>query len=212
MNPWEEIDLNDYEKHMSLASVKQLQALNEMMKAQFYRYQVSDIMILGIAGGNGLEHIDAQRIRRIYGVDINKEYLAECLHRYPALSDIFSPLCVDLLSDHIRLPHSDLIVANLLIEYIGYDRFLHAAVEVGAPYVSCIIQVNADEGFVSDSPYLHSFDGIAKVHHEIEEERLTAAMQSIGYGKIYGGEYLLPNGKKLVCADYGLIGRSERSA
>jgi hypothetical protein len=205
MNPWEEIDLTDYEKHMSLASVKQLQALNGMMKAQFYRYPVSDIMILGIAGGNGLEHIDPQKIHRVYGVDVNKEYLAECLHRYPDLSDMFSPLCADLLSNEIILPHCDLIVANLLIEYIGYDRFLHVAEEVGAPYVSCIIQVNVDEGFVSDSPYLHSFDGIAKVHHEIEEEGLTAAMQSIGYGKIFSSEYPLPNGKKLICTDYGFM-------
>ena len=32
MNPWEEISLSACEKHMSLESVKQLQALNEMMK------------------------------------------------------------------------------------------------------------------------------------------------------------------------------------
>ena len=30
MNPWEEISLSDYENHMSLDSVKQLQAMNEM--------------------------------------------------------------------------------------------------------------------------------------------------------------------------------------
>ncbi len=28
MNPWEEISLSDYENHMSLDSVKQLQAMN----------------------------------------------------------------------------------------------------------------------------------------------------------------------------------------
>ena len=33
MNPWEGISLSDYEKHMGLESVRQLQALNEMMKA-----------------------------------------------------------------------------------------------------------------------------------------------------------------------------------
>ena len=34
-NPWEEIKLDDYEKHMSLDSVKQLQTINKMMKEQF---------------------------------------------------------------------------------------------------------------------------------------------------------------------------------
>ncbi len=34
MNPWEEISLSDYENHMSLDSVKQLQAMNEMYSEQ----------------------------------------------------------------------------------------------------------------------------------------------------------------------------------
>ncbi len=50
-NPWEEISLSDYENHMKLDSVMQLQAMNEMMKGQFNAYSVTNIMILGIAGG-----------------------------------------------------------------------------------------------------------------------------------------------------------------
>ena len=34
-NPWEEISLDDYENHMSLDSVRQLQTLNALMKEQF---------------------------------------------------------------------------------------------------------------------------------------------------------------------------------
>ena len=56
-NPWEEISLSDYENHMKLGSVMQLQAMNEMMKGQFNDYPVSSVIVLGVAGGNGLEHI-----------------------------------------------------------------------------------------------------------------------------------------------------------
>lgn len=38
-NPWEEISLDDYENHMSLDSVNQLQTMNAIMKAQFEDYQ-----------------------------------------------------------------------------------------------------------------------------------------------------------------------------
>lgn len=34
INPWEKISLSDYENHMSLESVYQLQALNEIMAGQ----------------------------------------------------------------------------------------------------------------------------------------------------------------------------------
>ena len=69
MNPWKEISLSDYENHMSLESVHQLQALNQIMKEQLRIYETlrayphihvelqGRIMILGVAGGNGLEHI-----------------------------------------------------------------------------------------------------------------------------------------------------------
>ena len=53
-NPWEEISLDDYENHMKLDSVMQLQAMNEMMKGQFDSNPISSVMIFGIAGGNGL--------------------------------------------------------------------------------------------------------------------------------------------------------------
>ena len=50
-NPWEKISLNDYENHMSLDSVKQLQIVNSIMKEQFEDYPVSTAMVLGVAGG-----------------------------------------------------------------------------------------------------------------------------------------------------------------
>lgn len=84
-NPWEEIPLDDYENHMKLDSVMQLQALNEMMKGQFAAYPVSSVMIFGIAGGNGLEHIRREQFERVYGIDINTSYLQEVVRRYHAL-------------------------------------------------------------------------------------------------------------------------------
>ena len=68
-NPWEEISLNDYENHMSLDSVKQLQIMNSIMKEQFEDYPVSTTMVLGVAGGNGLEHVSRDKYRTVYGVD-----------------------------------------------------------------------------------------------------------------------------------------------
>lgn len=66
-NPWENIDIEDYENHMSLDSVFQLQTMNQMMKEQFYTYSIKSIMIMGIAGGNGLEHINKQSFDKVYG-------------------------------------------------------------------------------------------------------------------------------------------------
>lgn len=201
-NPWEEISLTDYENHMKLDSVMQLQALNEMMKSQFNTYPVSNIMILGIAGGNGLEHISKDKFERVYGVDVNSDYLKEVTRRYSDLDGILECLCINLINESDKLPKTDMIIANLLIEYIGYECFQKAIQQANPKYVSYIIQINIEDHWVSNSPYLHVFDGLEQIHHQMEEHTLEKAMLEIDYHAIKILEHMLPNGKKLVQLDF----------
>ena len=176
-NPWEEISLNDYENHMSLDSVKQLQIMNSIMKEQFEDYPVSTAMVLGVAGGNGLEHVSRDKYRTVYGVDINEDYLRIVSERYAHLSDVLKCLKIDLITDADQLPGAQLLIANLLIEYIGYDAFQRVVCKVNPEYVSCLIQINVDDKqWVSDSPYLHVFDRLDEVHHQMDEKSLLAKM------------------------------------
>ena len=201
-NPWENIPLTDYENHMKLDSVMQLQAMNEMMKDQFDSYNISSVMIFGIAGGNGLEHINNDKFEKVYGIDINSSYLQEVLLRYPDLAGTLECLCINLLEESDKLPKADMVIANLLIEYIGYECFQKAIQHVNPKYVSCIIQINVEENWVSDSPYLHVFDELEQVHHQMEAQALAESMLEIGYHKIKTLEHPLPNGKKLVQLDF----------
>lgn len=200
-NPWKTIGLSDYENHMKLDTVMQLQTLNDMMKQQLNAYPVKSVMVLGVAGGNGLEHID-KKYSAVYGVDVNPEYLREVQKRYDHLGGVLKCLCVDLTTESSELPEAELVIANLLIEYIGYKCFGEVIKQVKPEYVSCGIQINTDEGFVSDSPYLHSFDGLNNIHHQMEIGELTGCMGNIGYDRICVSEYPLPNGKKLVRVDF----------
>jgi len=202
MNPWEEISLSDYENHMSLDSVRQLQAMNEMMKVQFEAYPVKTAMVLGIAGGNGLEHVNPEKYSKVYGIDINESYLDAVKKRYSGLQGILECLRIDLTCEADKIPEADLIIANLFIEYVGYDAFKKSVLKSGVEYVSCIIQINTDNNWVSDSPYLHAFDGLDAVHHQMDENELIKVLCEIGYESVKTDEYPLPNGKKLVMLDF----------
>lgn len=201
-NPWEKIALSDYESHMKLDSVMQLQSLNQMMKGQF-AYPVNSVMILGIAGGNGLEHIGRDRFQKVYGIDINEEYLKAVRERYVNISDILELIRLNLMEETDRLPRAELLIADLLIEYIGYDCFQKAVLQACPQYVSCIIQINVDDSWVSDSPYIHAFDDLDRVHHQMEEKLLIQTLEDIGYERIAQIEKPLPNGKKFVQLDFG---------
>ena len=202
-NPWEEINLDDYEKHMSLDSVQQLQAMNAIMKKQFAAYPVDTATVLGIAGGNGLEHVSPDKFRKVYGVDINADYLRAVAQRYTQLSGLLECLQIDLINEAEKLPQAQLLIANLLIEYIGCGAFQRAILQTAPEYVFCVIQINTDEKqWVSESPYLHAFDRLDEVHHQMEEAALTAAMNETGYSLILQESCPLPNGKALVRLDY----------
>ena len=202
-NPWEDISLDDYEKHMSLNSVKQLQVMNAIMKDQFEAYPVKTAMVLGIAGGNGLEHVSTEKYDKVYGVDINKDYLNVVSERYKNLSGVLECLQIDLINDHEKLPGAQLVIANLLVEYIGYEAFQKAILQIDPEYVSCVIQINSDEkAWVSDSPYIHSFDSLDSVHCQMEENALDKAMKDIGYLKMSSQTFGLPNGKAFIRIDY----------
>ncbi|MBQ6495772.1 MAG: class I SAM-dependent methyltransferase [Firmicutes bacterium] len=202
-NPWEEIKLDDYENHMKLDSVRQLQGMNSIMKDQFEAYPVSTVMVLGVAGGNGLEHVRRDKYRIIYGVDINENYLRAVTERYQKLLDVLECLRIDLLKDPDKLPHAELVIANLLIEYIGYEAFQDAIRTIGPKYVSCVIQINTDDAeWVSDSPYIHVFDRLDEVHHQMDEQRLKTSMEEIGYVLTLRTSEALPNGKALLRMDY----------
>ncbi len=202
MHPWEKISLTDYEAHMSLDEVFQLQQLSEILCAQLSDYPVTTAAILGIAGGNGLEHVSATGLKTVYGVDINAEYLAACRERYAQLGDRLQLVRCDLSQPDACLPGAELIIANLFIEYIGRNRFTSHIANARPRYVSCVIQQNLGEQFVSQSPYTHVFDEIGALHSDIDEHALSAAMQQIGYDCVLRATIPLPNAKQFVRLDY----------
>ena len=202
-NPWEEINLEDYENHMQLDSVRQLQAMNKIMKEQFEAYSVKTAMIFGVAGGNGLEHVRKEKYQVVYGIDINEGYLKAASGRFSELSEVLRFMKIDLLTETNRLPKAELVIANLLIEYIGYQTFQKAIRHVKPEFVSCAIQINTDANhWVSDSPYIHAFDGLDSIHHQMQESELVKVMHEIGYKENLRLEEKLPNGKALIRMDF----------
>jgi hypothetical protein len=201
-NPWERVLLNDYEEHMKLDNIQQLQILNQIMKKQIKQNPIKSLAILGIAGGNGLEYIDLNSFEKVYGIDVNQNYLDVCKKRYSHLDECLTLLKMDLTDLTNRLPDIELIIGNLLIEYIGIEIFIKQLAKVTPKFVSCVVQKNVTNQFVSDSPYLESFMEISDIHNDIDKVELTKGMKSLNYMLILEEEYLLPNSKKFIRLDY----------
>lgn len=197
---WERVPLEEYEAHMGLDTVGQLQALNRLMQRQLTAYPVKTLAILGVAGGNGLEHV-GDGVERVYGLDVNEAYLEACRRRYPSLGNRLVLCRRDLSDPAAGLPQVELVVADLLVEYLGTAQF--ARLVKGVRYISCVIQRSGQADFVSPSPYARTFTEISGLHQDISEQALTDALTD--HRLLFREEVPCP-GKALVRLDYGLSG------
>ena len=178
-NPWKQLPLAVYEGHMKLDTVAQLQALDLLYAERLAAYPSGSVGIWGIAGGNGLRHIDPGRCGAVYGVDVNEDYLSACRVRFPKLAGKLTLIHADL-SQPAELPYAELVFADLFIEYIGIPSFI-AQVEACKPRIlCCTIQQNLTEAFVSPSPYADALLDIGSLHTDVEEGALMKSLDPIG--------------------------------
>ena len=113
----------------------------------------------------------------------------------------------------MRIARVDLLIANLIIEYVGADEFacFAAANADSIGVLSCVIQRNDAAGFVSATDYAPSFDILASVSSDIDPETLESVMSDAAFAAIGGSEYPLPNGKTLIRQDFRPSPRAEAS-
>ncbi|MGW6202446.1 class I SAM-dependent methyltransferase [Streptomyces sp. NPDC055089] len=209
-HPWCGIDLDVYERHMEDPRVGQLQQLRDITGQQLAAHPFRTVGILGVAGGNGLDLIDPRTTQAVYGYDINPDYLHACEARHRASLGDRLHLIETSIDRSVRIERVDLVIANLIIEYVGTQEFA-AFAAVNAPSIgvlSCVIQRNDKAGFVSATDHSASFDALASVSSDIDPDTLTSAMEDAGFEALNRREYPLPNGKALVRQDFQAFPRS----
>lgn len=203
-HPWCGIGLDVYEAHMGDERVGQLRRLHDITREQLAAYRPRRVGVLGVAGGNGLDLIDPDITDGVYGYDINPDYLAACDARYRTVLGDRLHLVEASIDRSVKIEPVDLLIANLIIEYIGVEEFgaFAAANAQAIGVLSCVLQRNDTESFVSSTEYASSFAGLATVSADVEAETLTATMTDAGFTCFHSEEYRLPNGKTLVRHDY----------
>src|ERR1700712_74842 len=102
-NPWSQIPLEDYETHMSHDSVGQQQLLSRLTKKYLELLNPVTCLFLGIAGGNGLEHLDNSRVESVYGIDINQAYLEKTEQRFGDKIKPLTLLNIDITQNSVSI-------------------------------------------------------------------------------------------------------------
>lgn len=203
-NPWESIRLEDYEDHMSAPEVMQLQLLEKITGEQIIDSTHNTIAILGVAGGNGLNHISTRETTVVYAIDINQSYLEICSERYSHLKGILKLQCFDLSDINTELPESDLLICNLIIEYLGEESFISLITRNKSRIkrISCVIQENNSNNFVSASELTSRLSALLTTHFIINRFKLKELFEENGFSLTKESSYGLPNGKNFIRLDF----------
>lgn len=197
-NPWLTVPLSDYEGHMRSANVEQLDALSELFAKTLSIAHPASVAILGIAGGNGLEHIDTAITKRIVGIDLNNTYLEAVRERYASLPGL-ELHCLDLSKETLRLEPVQLVHAALVFEHAGTGQTLDSALSLVAPggMMSIVLQLPSQTE-AGVSPTTFSTIQNLKPHFTlIDPQWLLETVASRGFRLKEQTEHPLPAGKAL---------------
>lgn len=195
-NPWLAVPLSEYEQHMSSAEVQQLSVLSDLFAEAMGRCRPSSLAVLGIAGGNGLNHVDSRVTTRIVGLDINPQYLEVVRERYSCLRGL-ELYCVDLSEQRVDSEPVQLVHAALIFEHAGTDRCLENAVALLVPggSLSVVLQLPSESApTVGASP----FPAIQRLKSHvslISSAWLRKSLEGRGFRLIYQTTRALPAGK-----------------
>ena len=146
-NPWLSIPLADYEGHMESPEVQQLAVLSELFAESLARFRPESVAVLGIAGGNGLEHVEPAVTRRVVGLDVNPEYLETVRSRYARVCGL-ELHCVDLEEQRIEVEPVPLVHAALVFEHAGVELCLENAISLmsAGGALSVVLQLPGEAG------------------------------------------------------------------
>ena len=145
VNPWLAVPLEDYEDHMRQERVAQLGELAALFQRALELRRPESVAVLGIAGGNGLEHVDPAVTRRILGLDVNPRYLAETARRSAGIQGL-ELRCIDLAEAPCEAEPVQLVHAALIFEHAGLGRCLENALALAAPggSLSVVLQLPSE--------------------------------------------------------------------
>ena len=193
-SPWLSIPLADYEGHMSAEGVGQLAALSDLFGCVMRRYRPESVTVLGIAGGNGLEHIDSAITQRVSGVDCNERYLEATRQRFGGLAGLELHRA-DLAADPLRLAPAALVHAALIFEHTGLGLALENALALVAPEggLSVVLQLpSREQPGVTPTPFasMQALDFTL-----VEPEELSGLLAARGFDVVAQERRELPGGK-----------------
>jgi hypothetical protein len=193
---WNNISLSDYEKHMQHETVGQMKLLSVLTKKYLQKYTPSNVLFLGVAGGNGLEHIDANKTGSVVGVDINDNYLEETRNRFGRKIKQLRLINANIGTSGESFTKSDFVWAALILEYTDISKAFQFIANNISDSANVMITIQSNNGLQSVSQTgVESIKLVGQIFRLVDKSELLKVADSCGFTKVDFEENVLPDNK-----------------
>ncbi|GEJ56886.1 class I SAM-dependent methyltransferase [Anaeromyxobacter diazotrophicus] len=206
-NPWSLVPAADYEAWMGPAGAGLTAPLSALFEKVYAARQPRRLAVLGVATGNGLEHVDPAVTRVVAAVDVNLSYLAVARQRFMRLGPSLQLLCADAEQVELEPGGFDLVHAAMVLEHLDPRALLPRAASWLAPggALSVVLRLPGGDP-VPAQP------GAAALREAVEQTRLVPPEElrqlaaASGLAERRAFVVPLPGGRRLFTALYGRSG------
>jgi hypothetical protein len=202
-NPWNHIPLADYELHMEHQDVGQAKLLNTLTGKYLEKLNPEYVLFLGVSGGNGLEHINAEKVRKVCAIDVNDSYLKETRRRFGNKINHLELVNTDIGSSSTSYIKADFVWPALIAEYVNIDslfEFININTELDSILV---VTIQSNNGVQSVSTTgVESVKSVGSIFKIVDREALKIRAGIFGFECVGSEENFLPNGKSLVSFEF----------
>lgn len=202
-NAWNRIPLEDYERHMEHENVAQSQLLNDLTNKYLQKHNPESPLFLGVSGGNGLEHIDINKTKRVYGIDVNKSYLEETQKRFGEKIKQLVLINADISTSNESFLKADFVWAALIFEYIDIQKGFEFIANNMGESTKLIITIQSNNGNQSISQTgVESIKSVKEIFKIVDKDNLQVNALKVGFELIGSEENMLPNGKSFLTYEF----------
>lgn len=176
---------------MSQPDVAQLGVLADLFSRALERGRPASVVVLGVAGGNGLDRVDRTVTPRVAGIDINPAYLDRVRERLSGLE----LHCGDLSEGPPGCAPFDLVHAALFFEHAGLC--IDAALALVAPggRLSVVLQLPSETAHGVSPTRFTSMQRLRDHFQFVDVDRFVEQLQHRGYHLAEHDRVALPAGK-----------------
>ncbi len=197
-NIWLDIDLSDYENHMSLPSIGQAQYLASWISSKVEFFNPESMAILGCAGGNGLDKINSTALKKIICVDINPSFLETARKRYSNSFKDIEFICCDISSGKCFFGPVELVFAGLVFEYVNYEitiKNISKCIKQNGILAAVLQLPNKNISEVSPGPY-KSLEKLSEKFAFVPADKLIVLCEINGIKLLSQSKVKLESGKE----------------